>query len=184
MSVALGLILDVMVLVFLSVTIYYAMKLSRSLNSFRSHRQEFEKLLDELTRNIGEAQRAIHNLKIASGDAGKNLEKTIKESRLLVDELQIMNESGHSLAGRLEGLVDKNRRSSPGSEESAGAKSRRNPDAMPSFSIQDREFGEEADVESHDWTSDDFPEHLQSQAERELYSALQKSKKAPGRRVS
>ena len=182
MSVALGLILDVMVLVFLGVTIYYAMKLSRSLNSFRSYRQDFEKLLDELTRNIVEAQRAIHNLKITSGDAGKNLEKTIRESRLLADELQIMNESGHSLAKRLEGGIDKNRRSAP--EETASAKSRRNPEAMPSFSIQDREFGDDSDTESHDWTSDDFPEHLQSQAERELYSALQKSKKSPGRRAS
>jgi methyl-accepting chemotaxis protein len=105
MTELLGLVLDVVILICLGFTIYYALKLSRSLNNFRSYRADFEHLLDELTRNMEDAQRAIHNLRITSSDGSKNLQKILNESKSMADELQIINESANSQAERLEKLL-------------------------------------------------------------------------------
>lgn len=167
--------LDLVVLVFLGITIYYAINLSRSLNNFRGYRAEFDKLLDELTRNVGDAQRALHNLKITSGDAGKNLDKMVRESKTLLSELQIVNESGRALAERLEGLVDKNRPRAKALE----------PVPKEAFSIRDPDMGA-VSASPAGWDEDeneDIPEYLQSQAEQELYKALRKGRKQSGGRA-
>ena len=186
MSVILSFVLNIVIIVLLGATIYYAIKLSRSLNDFRTYREDFEKLLDELTRNISDAQRAIHMLKTTSGDSGKQLHDVSLKSRALANELQIMNELGERLAQRLEALTDKNKTSKPRSPEPApvdysepARKTQFGTNDGPSFAIQDREFGAEDDasfVEDEEVFTD-IPEHLQSQAERELYNALMLNKK-------
>lgn len=197
----LSLFLDFVIIVLLGVTIYYALKLSKSLNNFRAHRNEFDKLLDELTRNLGEAQRAIHVLKTTSGDAGKNLQEVMFRSRVLADELQILNQSGEKLAKRLEASrapqvaplaplteepddFEQGRTGFEPDYSRPARKSQFGTDNGPAFSIQDRDFGNlDDDINEDD--GDGVPEHLQSQAEKELYSALmQNRKKSTGGRLT
>jgi F0F1-type ATP synthase membrane subunit b/b' len=191
MAVALSFLLDIVIVVLLGVTIYYALRLSKSLNDFRGQRKEFDKLLDELTRNLTAAERSIHSLRAASTDAGKGLAEIANKSRSLVSELQIINQSGETLASRLESLIARGKQqpaSAPAAFEedySAPARKSFDADSGPSFMINDRDFGEGGDYTEEEFgetQQDGIPDHLQSQAEKELYRALvQKKKGSVGR---
>lgn len=185
----LSLILDILVLIGLALTIYYCIRLSKSLSNFRQYRQEFNVLLKELSANIEKAQDAVANLKDTSYEAGEDLQKVINNSRNLSDELQLMNDMGNALANRLERLSEKGRTQVNGTaangvnnEKPEKAKASRKEKA-PDFFIQDREFengrskglGDEGDA----YFSDDMDDNseFQSQAEKELYEALKKNNK-------
>lgn len=178
-SGALSLFMDLLVMGGLVTTIYFALKLSKSLNSFRNHRKEFEGLIGELNKNIENAYEALAALKQESGRTTGNMDHQLEEAKALADELKLMMQSGNNLADRLEnaagnagkalqssarpqpdfsGLEDEDIFDDEGGFE----------DEAPSFFIQDREFDEPAAPGGAD---------LQSQAEKELYEALQRSKK-------
>ena len=196
MSGLLSVLLDVIVLAGLGVTIYYCIRLSKSLNNFRQYRQEFNILLQELSKNIDHAQNAIEKLKDTSFEAGEDLQKVINNSRNLADELQLMNDMGNALANRLERLSEKGRDKvsedskvdfgSARTPEAKDFKAKKTPpkpapksDAKkPAFFIQDREF-ERGDLDDEDLNDDfeDDNDEFQSQAERELFEALKKNKK-------
>ncbi|MFP4312709.1 MAG: DUF6468 domain-containing protein [Alphaproteobacteria bacterium] len=202
----LSLLLDVLVLIGLGVTIYYCMRLSKSLNNFRQYRQEFNSLLQELSRNIDKAQKAISQLKDSSFEAGEDLQKVINNSRNLADELQLMNDMGNALANRLERLSEQGRQrgdNKSGDDEDNPSFSKRSvgkrgatsspagrrpsaaarPEKTPSFFIQDREFeqgGASVAVDEYlmdDSEDDEEDSAFQSQAEKELFEALRKNNK-------
>jgi len=60
-----SLILDIIVLLCLGATIFYAMRLSTALNNFKAHRKEFEGLMADLSQNIAQAQAAMTGMKAA-----------------------------------------------------------------------------------------------------------------------
>ena len=179
----LSIILDILVLACLGATIYYTLKLSRSMNDFRAHKQEFDKLINELGRNIEEAYGAIEKLKLSGNKSGSDLSAVLGESKALADELRLMNETGNSLAARLEKLAEKNRRIAQGLDEEdeydeqlyrhveqmETGLSKGTADVAGGFTIHDREFD--------DQDSDADAPELQSQAEQELFRAIQKHKK-------
>ena len=103
---ALGLILDITILICLVFTIYYALKLSDSLKRFRVHRKEFDQVIAELSRNIDLAQGAIRGLQNASHTSGRELGAILDESRLMIEDLRLVNQASDSLAERLEGLAE------------------------------------------------------------------------------
>lgn len=104
-----ALVLDIVVIVMLGVTIFYALRLSRHLDTFRSNRSDMEKLIRELSTQITRAQEGISTLDDISKERGDELRRLVAKAQGLSDELQLMTESGNSLAGRLEGLATKNR---------------------------------------------------------------------------
>ncbi len=197
----LSLFMDILVLLCLGGTIYYVLRLSKNLNAFREYRDEFGILIQELSQNINIAQSAISNLKIAGSKSEESLRELLKESSYLADELQLMNETGNNLAQRLESLAQKN--SQLAQEQKIKhttnhdfydepqdtyqdtyyddglnrTKAHKNgSESPPSFFIQDR------DHNSKDYDETDFEteKHFSSQAERELFEALQKSRKSSG----
>lgn len=204
---ALRLGLDVIILFFLAITIYYTLKLSRGMSRFRQTRKEFEAIVKQLNKNIERAESALGIIKAAGENSSGEVKKILKESRDLVDELKLMNDIGNSLAKRLEKLAEQNRRP-------AAARAYEEPDVYdgddldetlygnlerfetaqqsragsadrPSFMIQDRDFGESSPSDDENW-NDDFAA-LQSQAEQELLQALKRSekkKKPAGKSVS
>ncbi|HBR69983.1 MAG TPA: hypothetical protein DEA55_11470 [Rhodospirillaceae bacterium] len=196
-GVLLSVVLDIVVLVFLGVTIYYTVRLSKSLNAFRTQRNEMKKMIDVLVKNIDEANSAIAGLKAAGKSSGERLQEMIEESARLLDELQLMNQSGNNLAQRLESLADGSAsRSAALREEDIMCRherqgrddfmSRGNMDLDSPFSIQDRDFDqpyEESVQESSPWgddevdVTDEIPSNLQSRAERELFEALARNRK-------
>lgn len=181
--------MDMIVLGALAVTIYYAVRLSRSLAVFRQYRQEFSNVLGQLSRNIEQANASILGMKEASRSSGEHLQELIDQARLLADELNLINQSADVLAGRLEGLAEKNRKIVKGQDiandgdkaapPARNGKKKANGSSggisaeEKAFFIQDRDYGEDED--SIDEAG--IPEELQSQAERELFKALQKSGK-------
>jgi hypothetical protein len=180
----LSLVLDIAVLIGLGFTIFYCLKLSRSMNNFRQHRQEMNKLIDNLSRNIDEALRAIDGLKIAGDRSGRDLQKIINESRSMAEELQMINETSNSLASRLENLAGQGNFSAQSFEEPeeyvdepVETHAPRNVAMQrPAFYIQDRDYNDDAPV------NDDEDEGGMSKAEKELAEALRKNKN-PGRGV-
>jgi chromosome segregation ATPase len=180
MSEFLSVGLDVLVLTFLGVTIYYALHLSKSLNNFRAHRDEFGKVVRELTMNIEAAQEAVQSLKETGNRSGDDLQEVVDEAVILRDELKMINDVSNALASRLEGLAQKSRNSTGG----------------PDYSVQEEEFISESDesleeytdpqekypffIRDPDYAGDDDHEQdgdLHSEAERDLYKAIQSNKK-------
>jgi len=181
----LSLILDIAVLTALIGTIYFALRLSTSLNNFRAHRNEMKSLIAELTKNINEAQSAIEGLKATSNIAADNLDDVLHDSRRMAEELKMINESSDSIANRLESLASQKGAAAPTNfdadeeEEFFAEPQAANTDSQtvvepPSFFIQDREFDE-------DDATDHGNETVVSEAEKELLQALQGRKKS-GRR--
>lgn len=193
--------LDIVILVALGVTIFFAVRLSNNLNKFRLQKDEFTNYIGELTKNIEAAESAVENLKQTSLATGDQLRRKVRDAQHLSDELEMMIESGESLANRLEQSAG----NAGGKASVSGKKSQAKPaktmpevdqdnewfledipnppnsntkpsksvkrEDIPSFFIQDKEFSDD------DLTAQSSGnENLQSQAERDLYEALQKNK--------
>ena len=187
----LSLIMDFFVMVALGGTIYYTMKLSKSLTNFKSSRDELKLLIQELSTNIDEAQRAIEGLKKTSNIAADNLDGVLHESKKMAAEMKFINETSDGLANRLEKLAERNRKVAenmnptvmiePDPDYPSHRPARASNVDMPSFFIQDREYGE---GEEEGWTDEEQPAsahgQFSSQAEKDLYDALQKNKKKTG----
>ncbi len=184
----LSLSLDILILIGLSATIYFALKLSKSLNNFRSQRKVFEKTMKQLNQNIEQAHDSLSQIKGFSGSFDEEeVQLSFDEARALLDELKIMSQSGNSLADRLEYLASQSRYADQFEPSPEGKKDESGDDAYDEqlysniaaleqgsvksdggasvFSIHDREFGD-ADSKS-----------APSQAEQELFQALKKNKK-------
>jgi len=184
----LSLILDLAVLSALTGTIYFALRLSKSLNNFRAHRNEMKTLIAELAKNINEAQGAIAGLKATSTIAADNLDEVLHDSRRMAEELKMINETSDSLANRLEGLASQNRKAprpypdlDDVAEEYFDEPLPANSDDVqiepPSFFIQDREFEQDEDLPADTDQGHEFV----SQAEKELLLALKNKKSGGGR---
>ena len=105
----LSLMMDILIVVLLAATIFYAVKLSRHLDVFRSNRADMERLIRDLSTQITRAQEGITTLDDAARSANGDLRKMVDRATGLSDELQIIIDSGDRLAERLEALATKNR---------------------------------------------------------------------------
>jgi hypothetical protein len=193
-----GLILDIVIIVLLGATIFYAIRLSRYLESFRSNRAGMEHLIRELSMQITRAQEGVTSLEEASKESGTELRDLVIKSRELTEELALMNEAGNSLAERLEKLAVRNRTvvdelgSTAASLLYPGVKKTLPPKPSPMqppqdlevksglFSIRDPDFAPDLAPDfDHDEDISIAPSAadtsgLESQAERDLASALRR----------
>lgn len=175
-----GLFLDVVVIVLLGATIFYAMRLTRYLEQFRSNRADMERLIRDLSMQITRAQEGIGTLDQLAKESSDELRALLNKGRALSDELQLITEAGDSLATRLEQLSVRARTGEDPYESPSrdaplfAAPARPSPSASapPSstsasiFTIRDPDF-------EHDDSDDD----LGSQAEKDLARALRKRNK-------
>lgn len=100
---------DILITGLLAATIFFAVKLSRHLDSFRSNRANMESLIRELSNQITRAQEGISVLDELSSNRGDELRRSITKAQALSDELQLMTESANSLAEKLENMAVRNR---------------------------------------------------------------------------
>ena len=190
MDLNLSTIMDGLVLVLLAATIFYAARLSLSINNFRNSRKDMEKVLNDLSQTVNRAEAAIEGLRIAAREGGRDLQEKVNEAKALSDELQLMTRSGGNIANRLEKAVDvggatnstkPRRSSSPASSLPAlpNALKENSPARGGGFAIRDSEFEREDDEESDEDEDEEWSgsENLQSRAEKELFDALRKNKK-------
>jgi hypothetical protein len=188
MNIALlSMVMDVVIVVLLAGTIYYAYSLAKQLKIFRQSKGEFEALLMQLTGQINAANEAIEHMQDAADTNGQALNKLIRDGQFLADELQMVNEASNNLANRLERAASSGRSAAsvdgtdlpsgdaPQSRSSsAGASAPASPKS--GFSIRDREV-EDDDTDASFMVDDDDDEdvgNFHSQAERELYTALKR----------
>jgi len=160
--------LDVVILAGLIGFIFYALKLSKALNAFRSHRNQFDGTMAQLSKNIEDAQSSLANLKDTSQETSEHLSKLVDEGQELCDELQLINEASNSLATRLETLARQSRKIPEATAERTNVR-RANDD----FMIQDQEYEDESSDEEFD--DDPDMDNLSSAAEKELFRALKKN---------
>lgn len=97
--------LDIIISVLLIGTIGYAFALNRTLMRVREGRDGMEQLIRDLSTAVQRAESAIGGLKDAASKADGELNARIRTARDLVNDLEIINESGNGLAVRLEGAV-------------------------------------------------------------------------------
>lgn len=169
-----SLIMDCVVLTFLGATIFYAYRLSKSLQDFKAHRSEFDSVIANLIASIDKAERAIGTLKQTSAQETTELQRLIDQAKTLSGELTIINQASESMATRLENLAERNSKIARGEEttsarptppkQKATAKQRKAD--IPSFMIKDQDDSTPEDNEA-----------LQSEAEKELFAALKSNKR-------
>lgn len=206
----LSLVLDVLILVLLGATIFYAIRLSRHLDVFRSNRSDMERLIRELSTQITRAQEGITALDEAAKESGDELRALVTRAQSLSDELSLINEAGNSLAQRLESLATKNRvmidelgqnASSlvyPGSRPLPPPPLAANPSLRPSeakeqptksslFSIRDPDFEADDDdkktgvsASTPVFDRDEADQKFETQAERDLAAAMRRRNKMLG----
>ncbi|MCF8473574.1 MAG: DUF6468 domain-containing protein [Emcibacter sp.] len=103
-----GLFLDIVIIVLVTVMIGYSVVLNIKLKTFRNTQNEMSALITQLNNIILQAQANIETLKKTAEKEEGRLKDLILKSRMLADELAIINESGSNLADRIErGLVSK-----------------------------------------------------------------------------
>ena len=109
MGYGLSFILDGLILVFLGVSIFYAVRLTMFFKTFRDGRDGLQLLIRELSTAVDTAENAIGNMKKNAVESDKDLRQLVSEAKFLSDELRFMNEAGDGLAKRLDKLADRNR---------------------------------------------------------------------------
>tara|TARA_B100001989_G_scaffold252833_1_gene236470 strand:+ start:3332 stop:3907 length:576 start_codon:yes stop_codon:yes gene_type:complete len=182
--------LDVLILIFLAVMIFYAFRLTNSLNEFRRNRNQFDEVITKLVTSINQAEQSIRDLKEVSAEEAATLNGLVRQAKSLSTELKDINQVSETMAERLEKLASENRKILRGDtpQEEQGDIIPDDSD-LPSFMIQDKyaepakeEVASHQEIEEHREFSDDMPEDLQSEAEKELFRALQGTKrKSAGR---
>jgi uncharacterized protein DUF6468 len=107
------LICDIIVAILLIATIGYAAVLNRRLAVLREDRAKLEELIQGLNVASVHAQSGIAELRKATEDVGKDLEKELAASRSLRDDLHYLIERGGTIADRLEGGIRARRDETP-----------------------------------------------------------------------
>lgn len=109
MSGNIGFILDIVIMILLAATVFYAARLSMVMKTFRDGKHDLQRLIRDLAQHIDHAEEAAQGLRYSAETSGKKLQDVVNEARFLSDELRFMNESGDNLAARLEKLAERNR---------------------------------------------------------------------------
>jgi len=99
---AVSLIMDAVVAVLLIATIVFAVKLNGRLAALRNDSARLQGLIQGLQESSGAAEDAVAALKLAAGDAGRQLQNTIEQARKLDADLNFITERAGDVANRLE----------------------------------------------------------------------------------
>jgi len=171
------LLLDGVIALLLVITIAYVVRLTLYLKKFKDSRSELEVVVKTLSAHIEKAEKSIQTLNDAVETSSDDLQHRMNKANAMFDELDLVVQTGDALATRLEDLATRNR----GGEGTTFVKSEDSP--LPAsgsmFSIRDPELESGQITESEGFTLDD--DDMLSEAERDLYQALQENKKSRAR---
>ena len=193
-NISLSLLLDGVIVVLLIATIIYAGRLSLYLKKFKESRADLEGIITDLSKHIDKADKAVATLNDAIEKNSGELQVKMNKANAMFDELDIVVQSGDNLADRLEELAVRNRRIMDGGEGDIAdlAKATKGDDynerlknvvkkvedeKSSPFMIRDTEL-ENGGIGDDGFTLDD--NEVLSDAERDLYDALERNKKAKG----
>jgi len=191
-NISISFILDGVIVVLLIATIIYAARLSLYLKKFKDSRSELESVIKDLSVHIDKADKAVSILNRAVEETHTELETKMQTATSMFDDLDMVVKTGDSLANRLEELAVRNRRITQGGDsdledlvkktkatdyderlETVIKKTKASP-----FSIRDPELEKGEMSDNGGFTLDD--NEVLSEAERDLYEALQNKDKKRG----
>ena len=207
-DLSLSLILDGVILVLLVVTILYAARLSLYLKRFRDSRADLETIITDLSKQIGKADKAIATLHKTVDESGADLQARMDRAHQMYDELEMIVQSGDTMATRLENLATKNRKILEGGasdlddlaevasrkdgsyeQRVAGLAKRVNElsdttsgegDVASFFNIRDPDIERGEGDGGSGFELNDDDEDVLSEAERDLYKSLKNKKSRAG----
>lgn len=110
MSAIIAAITDILVICALGAGVFYAIRLSRQLNEFKTDKKVLSDLITTLNIAADRAETAIKIMRKTATEGADSLQGKISQSRGLFDELEIIIQAGDSLADRLEKLAESGRR--------------------------------------------------------------------------
>lgn len=94
-------VLELVVCLFLAATIAYCAIIDRKLRAMRAGQDGMRELIGDLGAATQDAVMAIEGLKRASEQSGNELAESIRQAKMLSDELSVMVEAGRRIADRL-----------------------------------------------------------------------------------
>lgn len=154
-------IIDGILIILLSATIFCAVSLSRRLSSLRSDKKNLEKLMSEFHHISEKADKSLTGIRATAEEVSRELAEANAKSRSMRDELAFLVERADRLA---EKIATKSNEMSVGKE----ANDKHLDNEQPNNEQLDDSAGMANDI--------DFKDSGQSQVERELLSALRRVK--------
>lgn len=94
-------LLEFLLILLLSGTLFFALRLQRALKVLRGDRTELQSLIDALTKSTSEADASIGRLHAAANGIGRELARHNAEAASLKDDLTYLTERAERLADRL-----------------------------------------------------------------------------------
>ena len=154
-------IIDGILIILLSATIFCAVSLSRRLSSLRSDKKNLEKLMSEFHHISEKADKSLTGIRATAEEVSRELAEANAKSRSMRDELAFLVERADRLA---EKIATKSNDLSVGKE----ANDKNLDNEQPNNEQLDDSAGMANNI--------DFKDSGQSQVERELLSALRRVK--------
>ena len=154
-------IIDGILIILLSATIFCAVSLSRRLSLLRSDKKNLEKLMSEFHHISEKADKSLTGIRATAEEVSRELAEANAKSRSMRDELAFLVERADRLA---EKIATKSKDLSVGKE----ANDKHLDNEQPNNEQLDDSAGMANDI--------DFKDSGQSQVERELLSALRRVK--------
>ena len=154
-------IIDGILIILLSATIFCAVSLSRRLSSLRSDKKNLEKLMSEFHHISEKADKSLTGIRATAEEVSRELAEANAKSRSMRDELAFLVERADRLA---EKIATKSNDLSVGKQ----ANDKHLDNEQPNNEQLDDSAGMANDI--------DFKDSGQSQVERELLSALRRVK--------
>ena len=154
-------ILDILLVILLTATLFHAVRLERALGVLKRDRSALEALVSTFNASTLAAEAGVERLRATTDGAGRQIQRQIDTATALKDDLTFLVQRGEGMADRLDDLV-RAARPSVGAAEKPVSRSPYMPhmprDEMAQFQAGERETRDEPRV--------------RSQAERDLLKAL------------
>lgn len=176
--------IDLTILGLLAGTVFYALRLSDQLRLLKESKAELEQLVSNLSINVNRAHEAIQEMQEVASNSSEKLQTLIQDAQDMSQELQIITESGNNLADRMEeAAVTRPKQQAPQTRQEKPRPTRQT--SSDHFFIRDRElesleetnnFDDDDDSNDNVNFEDEF-RNLSSRAEKQLASALRRSRK-------
>ena len=101
-----SLVFDIVVLLFLAVTIYVCYKLNSRIQALQDGRSELAEIIHEFDETTRRATESIAELHAATTRISENIQHRIDKANFLADDLQFLVERGNKMMAKLEPHVE------------------------------------------------------------------------------
>ena len=110
-------VLDIILLVFLFITLFFGLRLSRQFGEIKKDQARLGELVKQLDTASARAEAAVQTMKKTALETSDSLSAQNGKAQALSEELEIMIEAGDNLAERLQVIATQSRQSVQGGQQ-------------------------------------------------------------------